>query len=228
MEETDGITQKSIRERFGGRRCPVLCHDSMTPSTELCRYVMNLTRHLSVLRSRPVHPKHSLSTSSGVRIMANVDPIDTDLSHLDSACIAYTNAPTLLTRSGTLFGATALVIVLRCYVRIVMLRSFGKNDWIILLAFAFATALFITYTIQFKYGLGKYIAVMRSNEEGYRQFVRLRQVQSILGGIGVGLVKTSIAFFLPWLVTKKAHRWFPHGFHCLHGFVHYCLHWNIG
>jgi hypothetical protein len=212
MKETDDIAHKSIGERFGGRRCPVLCHDSMTPSTELCRYVMNLTKHLSVLRSRPVHPKHLLSPSSGLRIMANVDPIDTDLSHLDSAYIAYTNAPTLLTQTGTLFGATTLVIVLRCYVRIVMLRSFGKDDWTILLAFAFATALFIIYTIQFKYGLGKHIAVMKSNEEGYRQFVRLHQVQSILGGIWVGLVKTSIAFFLLRLVTKKAYRWFLHGF----------------
>jgi hypothetical protein len=93
-----------------------------------------------------------------------------------------------------------------------MLRSFGKDDWTILLTFAFATALFITYTVQLKYRLGKHIAVMKSNEEGYRQFVRLRQVQSIFGGIGVGLVKISIAFFLLRLVTKKAYKRFLHGF----------------
>jgi hypothetical protein len=144
--------------------------------------------------------------------MANVDPNHTDLSHLDPAYIAYTNAPTLLTQTGTRFGATALVINLRCYVRSRILRSFGKDDWTILLAFAFATALFITYTIQFRYGLGKHIAVMKSDQEGYGQFVRLHQVQSILGGIGVGLVKIFIAFFLLRLMTKKAYRWFLHGF----------------
>jgi hypothetical protein len=144
--------------------------------------------------------------------MANTDPITVDLNHLDPAYIAYTNAPTLLTQTGTLFGATALVVILRCYARGFLVRSFGKDDWTILLAFAFATAMFIVFALQTKFGLGKHIVVAKMNEEGYRQFARLRQAQSILGGIGVGLVKISIAFFLLRLVTKKAYRWFLYGF----------------
>lgn len=130
----------------------------------------------------------------------------------DPDYVAYTNAPVLLTQTGVLFGITALVIILRCYVRAAMLRSFGKDDWIMLLAFAFAMATFITYAMQTRVGMGKHLAVIKMDEEKNRQFLRLRQVQSILVAIGVSLVKISIAYFLLRLVTKKIYK------RCLHGF----------
>lgn len=145
--------------------------------------------------------------------MAGINPGIPGVDHLDPEYIAYTNAPTLLMQSGALFGATTLVVVLRCYVRVVMLRSFGKDDWTILLAFAVAIATFITYIMQTSVGLGKHQLVIRMDEGDHRQFLRLRQAQSILCGVGVGLVKISIACFLLRLVTKKTYTW------CLRGFI---------
>ncbi|KAI1674822.1 hypothetical protein L13192_01569 [Pyrenophora tritici-repentis] len=48
------------------------------------------------------------------------------------------------------------------------------------------------------------------DEERHREFLKLRQAQSI--PIGVGLVKISITYFLLRLVTRKAYRWFLEGF----------------
>ncbi|KAL6168661.1 hypothetical protein ACJQWK_05039 [Exserohilum turcicum] len=154
--------------------------------------------------------------------MAGFNPEIPGLHDLDAEYIAYTNAPTLLMQIGTLFGATALVISLRCYVRIAMIRSFGKDDWTILLAFAFALASFIIYVMLARIGLGKHLPVIRMNEEGYREFSKLRQVLSITVGVGIGLVKISVAFFLLRLVTKKAYKWF------LRGFIVFMLLFTVG
>lgn len=71
-------------------------------------------------------------------------------------------------------------------------------------------------------GLGKHLPVIRMNEEGYREFSKLRQVLSITVGVGIGLVKISVAFFLLRLVTKKAYKWF------LRGFIVFMLLFTVG
>jgi hypothetical protein len=144
--------------------------------------------------------------------MAAINPDVSDFGQLDSDYIAYTNAPTLLIQHGALLGATALVIILRCYVRVAIIKTVGKDDWIILLAFAFSTATFIIYALHTKVGAGKHFEVIQMDEQNYREFLRLRQVQSILVGIGVGLVKISIACFMLRIVSKLAYRWFLYGF----------------
>jgi hypothetical protein len=63
----------------------------------------------------------------------------TTLSSVTSAAIdphvaAFSNAPTLLAQTIPFFSVALLVIIARCYVRIVMLRAFGKDDWVIILA----------------------------------------------------------------------------------------------
>lgn len=44
--------------------------------------------------------------------------------------IAFDNSPKILSITGTFFAAAALVVLLRCYVRISMLRIFGADDWV--------------------------------------------------------------------------------------------------
>lgn len=53
---------------------------------------------------------------------------------LTSDYIAYTNAPVLLAQAGSVFGIALAVVMLRIYVRVHMLRSFGKDDWTMVLA----------------------------------------------------------------------------------------------
>ncbi|XPS73005.1 hypothetical protein M3J09_005159 [Ascochyta lentis] len=134
-----------------------------------------------------------------------------DESVLTPEYIAFTNAPVLLTQFGSLFGVASLVVVLRCYVRAVMIKSFGKDDWLMLLAYAFSAATFATYVEQTKVGMGKHMAVITMNQDTYQEFLRLRQVSSILASFGVALVKISIAYFLLRLVVHRTYVWFLHG-----------------
>jgi hypothetical protein len=46
----------------------------------------------------------------------------------------FSNAPTLLAQTVTFFSVATFVVAGRCYVRAVMLKAFGKDDWTILLA----------------------------------------------------------------------------------------------
>lgn len=134
-----------------------------------------------------------------------------DQSLLTSEYIAFTNGPVLLGQFGALFAVASVVVFLRCYVRVFMIKSFGKDDWIMLLAYAFSAATFGTYVEQTKVGMGRHMAVIMMDHDAYRQFLRLRQVSSILAALGVALVKISIAYFLLRLVVRKAYIWFLHG-----------------
>lgn len=132
-------------------------------------------------------------------------------SILSPEYIAFTNAPVLLTQFGSLFAVASVVVVARCYVRWFMIKSFGKDDWLMLLAYAFAAATFGTYVEQTKVGMGKHMAAITTNEAKYASFLRLRQVASILASIGVALVKISIAYFLLRLVVHRSYVYFLHG-----------------
>ena len=48
--------------------------------------------------------------------------------------IAYSNARHLVTETSILCGFAALAVLVRCYVRVVMLKAFGHDDWTMVLA----------------------------------------------------------------------------------------------
>ncbi len=134
-----------------------------------------------------------------------------DESLLTPEYVAYSNAPLLLTQFGSLFAAASIVVLLRFYVRAVMIKSFGKDDWLMLLAYTFAAATFGVYVEQTRVGMGKHLAVITMDQQKYKDFLRLRQVASILATFGVALVKISIAYFLLRLVVHRGYVWFLHG-----------------
>lgn len=45
-----------------------------------------------------------------------------------------TSAPEILSMTGSFFAAAAIVVILRCYVRISMLRVFGIDDYLMVVA----------------------------------------------------------------------------------------------
>jgi len=51
--------------------------------------------------------------------------------------IAFSNAHEIATITGSLFAATLFVVLCRCYVRITMLKVFGGDDWMMLVAMVF-------------------------------------------------------------------------------------------
>lgn len=48
--------------------------------------------------------------------------------------LAFNNAPQILAITGTFFAIAALVVLLRCYVRVAMLKVFGIDDYIMVVA----------------------------------------------------------------------------------------------
>jgi hypothetical protein len=46
----------------------------------------------------------------------------------------YTNRSALLAITGSFFAVAAVIVLLRCYVRISMLRVFGPDDYVIVVA----------------------------------------------------------------------------------------------
>lgn len=48
--------------------------------------------------------------------------------------IAFDNSPAILAITGSFFAAAAVVVLLRCYVRVCMLKVFGIDDWVMMFA----------------------------------------------------------------------------------------------
>ncbi|KAF2828696.1 hypothetical protein CC86DRAFT_404593 [Ophiobolus disseminans] len=133
------------------------------------------------------------------------------LSDLDPAVVAFSNAPALLAQTAPFFSLAALVVIGRCYVRVFMLRAFGKDDWTILLAMLMAVACFTCYIVEISCGVGKYTAVIRANPETYRTLLKARLIHQITVMTGISLVKISISFLLLRLAARKTYKWFLWG-----------------
>jgi hypothetical protein len=73
--------------------------------------------------------------------MGSTAPISKTLSELSPDVVAFSNAHALLAQTVTLFGVAALIVFGRCYVRAVILKAFGKDDWTMLLAMVSKTQL---------------------------------------------------------------------------------------
>ncbi|KAF9698141.1 hypothetical protein EKO04_003882 [Ascochyta lentis] len=89
--------------------------------------------------------------------------------------IAFTNARALLAKAGSVFGVAAAVVFLRVYVRVCMLRSFGKDDWAMVLAMLLATGTFVCYVLEVPLGLGKHLAVVQMDIINYRELLKMFQ-----------------------------------------------------
>ncbi|XPS72488.1 hypothetical protein M3J09_004653 [Ascochyta lentis] len=125
--------------------------------------------------------------------------------------IAFTNARALLAKAGSVFGVAAAVVFLRVYVRVCMLRSFGKDDWAMVLAMLLATGTFVCYVLEVPLGLGKHLAVVQMDIINYRELLKVRQVHMICVTVGQCVVKISVSLFLLRLVARRLHVWFLYG-----------------
>ncbi|KAH6618479.1 hypothetical protein C7974DRAFT_415853 [Boeremia exigua] len=122
--------------------------------------------------------------------------------------IAFTNAHVLLAQAGSVFAIAALVVILRIYVRLRMVRSFGNDDWTMVLAMLLATGTFVCYVLEVPLGLGKHIAVIRMDMDRYRELLKVRLVHMICVTVGQCIVKISVGLFLLRLVVRRLHTWF--------------------
>jgi hypothetical protein len=65
-----------------------------------------------------------------------------------------TNAPSILAINGALAGFTLLVVLARYYVRTIMLKSMGADDWLIGVAMACGIGTFVCFIGETRHGIG--------------------------------------------------------------------------
>ena len=117
-----------------------------------------------------------------------------------------TNAPSILAVNGVFCGAAVLVMAARFYVRAVMLKTLGTDDWLILAATVCGVGVFTCFVGETHNGKGMHMKSIRPDES-----IRLSHwtyFHSIIVTVGISLVKLSVAFFLLRLAPGKAHKIF--------------------
>ncbi|PVH82004.1 hypothetical protein DL98DRAFT_514370 [Cadophora sp. DSE1049] len=117
-----------------------------------------------------------------------------------------TNAPSILAVNGVFCGAAVLVMAARMYVRTVMLKTLGVDDWLILAATICGVGVFICFVGETHNGKGMHTKSIRPDE-----MIRLSHwtfFHSIIVTVGISLVKLSVAFFLLRLAPGKGHKVF--------------------
>ncbi|KAF2644632.1 hypothetical protein P280DRAFT_487198 [Massarina eburnea CBS 473.64] len=119
--------------------------------------------------------------------------------------LSYTNAPEILAITGSFFTAAVVAVLLRCYVRLSMLRVFGIDDYVMTFATFCAAATFACFKIETDYGLGKHFMALLADPLQYTQFSKIVYVHSILVMVGISSVKISIAFSLLRLSTRRSY-----------------------
>ncbi|EAW12395.1 uncharacterized protein ACLA_063640 [Aspergillus clavatus NRRL 1] len=105
-----------------------------------------------------------------------------------------TTAPQILTTVGILTGLSGLLVVLRCYVRLAILRRFDIDDWIMILALACAFGVLGCFIGETEHGLGHYSADIGLNDR--MPLNKYMFFHAIIIVTGISSVKISLGFFL--------------------------------
>jgi hypothetical protein len=113
------------------------------------------------------------------------------------------NVVGILSLTGTFAFAALLVVILRLYVRIYMLRFVGLDDWTMVLAALMALGTFICLCGESAYGMGHHAEWQQ--RWMFEPLFRWLFAHGIIVMLGVVLVKISVAFFLLRILLKK--RW---------------------
>ncbi|KAL2851223.1 hypothetical protein BJX68DRAFT_69434 [Aspergillus pseudodeflectus] len=135
--------------------------------------------------------------------------IPRQLPEADSADIDYSsNAPKILAITGTLTGLSCLLVVLRCYVRIFVLRRFYIEDYIMVFCGICCLGVQACFVGESHVGMGLWSAAIEAKNYGGKlsQWIWWH---SLIVVLGISLVKISLGFFLlRFTAQKKWLKWF--------------------
>ncbi|KAH8779133.1 phosphatidylserine decarboxylase [Hyaloscypha sp. PMI_1271] len=132
-----------------------------------------------------------------------------DTSSTPTPVDTSTNAPSILAINGFFCAFTVIVVLARIYVRAIMLKTFGTDDYLITAATICGVGVLICFIGETQHGVGMHTASITAGE-----FVKMLHWQffhSLTVTLGISLIKLSVAFFLLRLVPGKAYKWFLHG-----------------
>ncbi|KAL4926795.1 uncharacterized protein BDV17DRAFT_299392 [Aspergillus undulatus] len=119
-----------------------------------------------------------------------------------------TQAPKILAISGVLTGLSLVVVALRCYVRVFILRRFYAEDSIMVVCGICCIGFMACLIGESKVGMGQYMAAIeaQSHRGKLSQWIWWR---SLIVVLGISLVKVSVGLFLLRFTTqRKWLRWF--------------------
>ncbi|KAF2205511.1 hypothetical protein GQ43DRAFT_362224 [Delitschia confertaspora ATCC 74209] len=125
--------------------------------------------------------------------------------------LEFNNKNQILAITGTLFALALFVVLVRCYVRLAMLKVFGADDWIMVFAMILTTGTFACFVAETHYGLGRHFMAMVMEPANYAKFAEILYVHSIIVMVAVSAVKISIALFLLRLSTRTPYSRFLYG-----------------
>ncbi|KAL2820157.1 hypothetical protein BDW59DRAFT_118375 [Aspergillus cavernicola] len=113
-----------------------------------------------------------------------------------------TNAPRILAIVGSLTGIAALLVLLRCYVRLFVLRRFYIEDGIMVISMLCSAAVLGCFVGETRHGMGQYVAAITAQGD-FGAIMKFLWGHAILLVLGISLVKISIGFFLLRFTTQK-------------------------
>ncbi|PMD25802.1 hypothetical protein NA56DRAFT_529236, partial [Hyaloscypha hepaticicola] len=120
-----------------------------------------------------------------------------------------TNVPSILAINGFFCGVALIVVLARIYVRSVMLKTFGTDDYLITGAMLCGVGVLVIFIGETRHGIG-----MHTKDITYPELIKMLHWQffhSLTVTLGISLIKLSVAFFLLRLVPGKVYKWFLYG-----------------
>ncbi|CAL3967960.1 unnamed protein product [Diplocarpon coronariae] len=132
--------------------------------------------------------------------------MDTMIPAGTGAADRSTNAPSILAINGAFCGLAVAIVAVRMFVRAMMLKAVGKDDWLILGAVICGIGVFACYIGECANGKGMHTASLRPRE--IVMILHWQYFHSVIVTVGISLVKLSVAFFLLRLVPAKSYRIF--------------------
>ncbi|KAL2840429.1 hypothetical protein BJY01DRAFT_20918 [Aspergillus pseudoustus] len=126
------------------------------------------------------------------------NPQEIDASTIDFS----THAPKILAITGTMTGLACLLVVLRCYVRVFVLRRFYVEDWIMVVCGICCLGVQACFVGETHVGLGQFSRTIAFRGT-YGKISQWIWWHSLIVVLGISLVKISIGFFLLRFATQK-------------------------
>ncbi|KAK2766085.1 hypothetical protein FQN54_007600 [Arachnomyces sp. PD_36] len=120
-----------------------------------------------------------------------------------------TTAPKIIGISGFMAGFSLLIVLARCYVRVVMMKMFGVDDWIMLFAMACGITVLALFIVETQNGLGRYTQYILPGQPEI--LARVSFYHSIFVTVGNSAVKLSIGIFLLRVAERTKFRKFIMG-----------------
>ncbi|KAH7123531.1 hypothetical protein B0J11DRAFT_314047 [Dendryphion nanum] len=115
-------------------------------------------------------------------------------------------APKMLAVDGTLFALAMVCVLLRVYVRVVMLKTFGIDDWMMMLATVLSATIFGLFVTLTKNGVGHHAEYfMYVRPDLLTVFFQIAWWYAWIVVIAYSSIKISIAFFLLRLADHRRH-----------------------